>query len=107
MCSRGGVVDDSAKAGGPPFAFVAVAAGGVVDGHLDVGGDDRRGDRVFAAIALVLHRQPSLTGQDQVTDDLAEGIEVVGDHDAGDQEVPALLGLIDEDMAAHRQPATV
>lgn len=28
-------VDDGAKTGGPPFTFVAVAAGSVVDGRLD------------------------------------------------------------------------
>ncbi len=54
VCSCSSVVDDGAKAGGPPFTFVAVAAGRVVDGLLDVGGDDRRGDRVLATIVLVL-----------------------------------------------------
>jgi hypothetical protein len=35
-------------------------------------------------------------------------IEISDGHDDGsNQEVPASLGLVDEDMAVHRQPAAV
>src|SRR5664280_2615464 len=74
---------------------------GVVDGGLDPGCADRRGGAPLARDALLLHMHPVLSVQHQASHEGACRVQVTGEDHCGNEEVVALLGLVDEDVAAH------